>query len=102
MNERFKIYLISGIVIIALVAVLIYKNPTLTGRVVGNGVIYEEKAFSDKVDVTTSKNTTYTWKIKNPGNIKSIKATGSVSSNASAKVYIEKDGKRYLIYNKSN
>ncbi|MEK6892175.1 MAG: hypothetical protein AABX25_03245 [Nanoarchaeota archaeon] len=41
---------------------------------------------------------TYEWNVKNPGNITSLKATGSVSSNGTAKVYVEKDGKRYLVF----
>ena len=38
------------------------------------------------------------FQVKNPGNIKSIKATGSVTSNGTAKVYIEKNGTKYLLF----
>ena len=34
------------------------------------------------------------------GKISSIKTTGSVIGNGTVKIYIEKDGKKYLIYKK--
>src|SRR3989338_6773225 len=53
---------------------------------------------SDNVNMQVNQSGTYQWNVSNPGNITSLKATGSVSSNGTAKVYIEKDGKRYLVF----
>ena len=45
----------------------------------------------------------YTWNPDKEGIIESIKASGKVIGNGTVKIYIEKDGEKYLIYdNKAN
>ena len=57
-----------------------------------------EAIASDNLNMQINESGTYEWNVRNPGNITSLKATGSVSSNGTAKVYVEKDGKRYLVF----
>lgn len=52
----------------------------------------------DNLDVQVNESGVYEWQVKNPGSIKSLKASGSVSSNGTARVYIEKNGTRYLLF----
>ena len=58
----------------------------------------KETIYSARLMLEKNESGTYNWTLKNPGSIISLKATGSVSSNGSAKVYIEKDGKKYLLF----
>jgi len=58
----------------------------------------KEATYKDNLNLKVNESGTYEWQPKNPGNIKSIQATGSVEGNGSVKIYIEKDGKRYLAY----
>ena len=88
------------IVIVALgVALILFK--TLLSKesgVTGKVVQGEQTVFSENLKLVVNESGTYEWKVNNPGSIKSLKATGAVSPNGSAKVYIEKQGKRTLLF----
>ena len=90
---------ISTAVIIILIAIIflciiIFKEPAITGRVVEG----KESIFSENLNLQINESGTYEWQVKNPGSIKSLKATGSVNPNGTARVYVEKDGKRLLLF----
>ena len=91
---KFPITAIILIAIIIIAGVLITKKPSVTGKVVQN----KETVFTDNLNLQVNESGTYEWKVKNPGSIKSIKATGFVSSNGTAKVYIEKNGTKQLLF----
>lgn len=89
-------YAIPFILIMAIIllGVVIFKNPAITGKAVqGQQIFYSENLYIQK-----NESGTYAWQVKNPGSIKSLKATGSVTSNGTAKVYVEKNGTRYLLF----
>ena len=87
-------YAIPVAVLLIVAASLFLLKPSLTGFV----VVAEEKTYSDNLNLKINESGTYEWQVKNPGNMKSIKVTGSIGGNGTAKIYIEKGGKRYLIY----
>ena len=64
----------------------------------GYTVLTQEKIYDDNLNLQINESSNYTWTLKNPGKLKSIKATGSVFGNGTVKIYIEKGGERYLIY----
>ena len=86
--------LIFLIVIIVLIGILIFKKPATTGKV----ILSKETIYSDNLNIKTNESSTYIWQIKNPGNIKSLKATGFVTSNGTARVYVEKNSTKYLLF----
>ncbi len=91
------LYKYGFVIIIALIIVLgfvIFKRPSITGKVVSG----TETVYSENLNIEKNESGTYEWQVKNPGNIKSIKATGSVTSNGTAKVYIEKNGSKLLLF----
>lgn len=81
-------------IIMIVLGILIFKKPVVTGRVIQG----KETVFSENLNLQINESGTYEWKVKNPGSIKSLKATGSVSSNGTAQVYIEKNGTRQLLF----
>ena len=88
-----------GIIVISIIGIIIlsifiFEKPAVTGKVIEG----KETVFSENLNIEKNESGTYEWSVKNPGIIKSLKATGSVSSNGSAKVYIEKDGKKFLLF----
>lgn len=87
------IILVAIIAIIALGSFMIPK-PAITGFF----IITKETTHSDNLNLVVNESKNVSWFLKNPGDIKSIKATGGVSRNGSAKVYLEKDGKKILIF----
>lgn len=82
------------LIIAASLAVFLLKNPSITGKAVGG----KETVFSENLRLQVNESGTYEWQVKNPGAIKSLKATGAVSSNGTARVYIENNGTRQLIF----
>ncbi len=89
-NLQITIFLI----IIIVLGILLFKKPAVTGRVIEG----KEAIFSENLNLQVNESGAYEWQVKNPGSIKSLKASGSVSSNGTARVYIEKNGTRELIF----
>ena len=87
-------YAVPFVIILVVITSLFLLKPAITGHVVLN----EETIYNESLNLKISESDTYEWNVKNPGNIKSLKASGSITGNGTVKVYIEKDGKKYLIY----
>jgi len=83
------------IMLLVLLASLIFvAKPDITGYV----VLTQEKIYEDSLNLVVTQSENYTWTPKNIGDIESIEASGRVKGNGTVKIYIEKDGKRYLIF----
>jgi len=93
-KSRSSAILISLLIILVLLGIFIFKKPAVTGKVIQG----KETVYSENLNIQKNESGTYEWQVKNPGSIKAIKATGSVTSNGTAKVYIEKDGQKYLVF----
>lgn len=85
-------------VILIILGLSFFKEPAITGRVIEG----RETVFSENLNLEVNESGTYEWNVKNPGSIKSLKLSGSVSSNGSAKVFIEKNGTRQLLFDSTN
>ena len=95
-RKKQKNYSIQFALIIAIIilGIIIFKESVITGKVIeGQQIIY-----SENLNIRKNESGTYEWNVKNPGSIKSLKATGSVTSNGTAKVYLEKNGTKYLLF----
>ena len=87
-------YTVPFIILLLLITSLFLFKPEISGYV----VLTQEKTYDDNLNLAINKSTDYIWTLKNPGKLKSIKATGSVTGNGTVKIYIEKGGEKYLIY----
>jgi len=82
-------------VILALVMVgAFYLEPIITGFV----TVTKQLNYTDEVNLEFNEDQTYVWTLSNPGNLKSVKIDGSIIGNGEAKVYIENNGIRHLIF----
>lgn len=93
-KKKMSISLAVLIMVLVVLAIILLKEPSITGKVVQG----EETVFSENLNLQVNESGTYEWQVKNPGTIKSLKATGSVTSNGTARVYIEKNGTRYTLF----
>ena len=77
-----------------------FLEPTITGfATVTEQLNYTDTVnLKDTVNLEFAESSEYIWNLENPGNLKSVKIDGSKSKKGKAKVYIEKDGIRYLIF----
>ena len=73
---------------------LFILKPSTTGYV----VLGKEAAYNKTLNLKVNESGNYTLNLKNPGIIKSIQASGNVIGNGTVKIYIQKDGKKYLIF----
>ncbi|MBI2541326.1 hypothetical protein HYV80_01275 [Candidatus Woesearchaeota archaeon] len=87
-------YAIPFAAILLIIASLLLLKPSITGNV----ALDREIAYTENLNLQMNESGEYNWTLKNPGVMKSLKASGSVTGNGTVKVYIEKDGKRQLIY----
>ena len=94
-GEKDKIIIAFTLVAIATIILGFFVlRPSITGF----AVITKETSFSDNLNLVVNESSNVTWNLKNPGNLKLIKAAGAISRNGTAKVYIEKDGEKLLIF----
>ena len=89
-------YGIAFIILLLIILGLFFLKSSFTGYV----AFGKETTYNENLNLKINESGNYTWVLDKPVNIRSIKAAGSIIGNGSVKIYIEKDGKRYLIYNK--
>ena len=94
--NRRKDYIIpiAMIIVLVILGVFLFKKPAITGKAVQGA----ETAYSENLYIQKNESGAYEWQVKNPGDIKSLRASGSVTSNGTAKVYVEKNGTKYLLF----
>ncbi len=84
---------VYGILALALVGIY-YLEPAITGFV----TVTKEFNYTDDVNLEFSESAEYTWNLANPGNLKSVKVSGNMDDQGEARVYIENNGIRHLIF----
>ena len=84
---------VYGILALALVGIY-YLEPAITGFV----TVTKELNYSDDINLEFSESAEYTWNLANPGNLKSVKVSGKMDDQGEARVYIENNGVRHLIF----
>jgi len=91
-----KVYIIAFFFIIFLILMgfVIFKKPSITGRAVQS----QQILYNENLNIKKNESGNYTWQVKNPGSINSLKVTGSVTSNGTAKIYVERNGTQYLLF----
>lgn len=92
-NKLLK-YGFSIAILLLIISVLFMSKPQITGYT----IFAQEKTYEDNLSLVINESGNYTWSIDKIGDITSIKANGKVKGNGTVKVYIEKDGERYLIF----
>lgn len=93
-TKKFDRILLIFIITITLLVIFIFTKPSITGKV----ILDKETVHSETLNIQKNESGVYEWRVKNPGDIKSLKVTGSVSANGTARVYIEKEGERRLLF----
>jgi len=91
--EILAIYFILALVLTG----IFLLEPTITGFI----TVAKLVNHTDDVNQEFNETSEYVWNLQNPGNLKSIKIDGSKSKEGEAKIYIENDGVRYLIFDSS-
>ncbi len=93
MHAKLK-FIIMLAIIAALAGYILLNKPSITGLV----VVTKESSFRDSLGLVINESKNVTWNVKNPGNLNSIKLDGRMSRNGSAKVYIQKDNEKILLF----
>jgi len=93
-DNKYVIYTVPIILLLLITGILFVSQPEITGYV----TLTQEKTYTDNLDLIVNESGNYTWTIDQEADIKSILANGKVKGNGTVKIYIEKNGERYLIY----
>src|SRR3989344_8558165 len=92
-NKPHKMELWMFLVAAAIAFVGIYfLGPSITGFVI------KEAGYEKDVNLVITSNGNYTLSLDNIGELKSLKIDGRVTSYGKARVYIEQDGLKYLVF----
>src|SRR3989338_4832429 len=93
-DKKLNIAIVLAVVILVALVLFISKKPSITGLV----VVTKESSHSDSLNLIVNESKDVMWNVRNPGSLQSIKASGKISRNGTAKVYVEKDNERVLIF----
>jgi len=93
-DKKYVVYTVPILLLLLTTGILFISKPEITGYV----TLEREKTYIDDLNLVINESGNYTWTIDEVGDIKSIMASGKIKGNGSVKIYIEKDGQRYLIY----
>ena len=93
-DKKLNIAIVLAVVIFIALALFISKKPSITGLV----VVTKESSHSDSLNLIVNESKDVIWNVRNPGNLQSIKANGKISRNGTAKLYLEKDNEKILIF----
>ena len=63
--------------------------------------VFEEKNYTQQLDLEVNNKSEHLWVLGNPGDLRSIKLSGYFGRGTSAKVYIDHDNEKYLIFDSS-
>ena len=88
--EVLGVYAVLAMVLVG----IFYLEPVITGFV----TVTKQLNYTDEVNLEFNEDQTYVWTLENPGNLKSVKISGSMNEEGGARVYIEDEGIRYLIF----
>ena len=91
-----KIELLFNIALVAVGFVIYYLNPAIAGFIV------KDASYKDNLNLVVASSGNYTWQPKNAGALKSLRLDGSMSKYGKARVYLETNGARYLVFDSSN
>src|SRR3989338_10861527 len=95
-NKPHKVELWMFLAAAAIAVVGIYfLGPSITGFVI------KEAGYEKDVNLVITSNGNYTLDLDNIGELKSLKIDGRVTSYGKARVYIEQDGTRHLVFDSS-
>jgi len=75
-----------------------YLEPAITSFV----TVTKQINYTDDVNLEFDESGIYVWELANPGPLKSIKISGSKIEQGQAKVYLEDNGVRHLIFDSTN
>ena len=69
-----------------------FLGPTITGFVI------RELSHADNLNLVVTSGGNYTWSLKNTGELKSARLDGKITNYGTARIYLESEGARYLIF----
>ena len=92
--KKLYIAILLAVIIIIALGIFIVKKPSITGLV----VITKETEHTDSLNLAVNESKDVMWNVRNPGSLQSIKASGKISRNGTAKVYVEKGNEKFLIF----
>jgi len=92
-NRLFR-YGIPVLLSLILISIFFISKPEITGH----ATLTQEKTYNDALNLVINESGNYKWALEKQGIMKAVRASGSVIGNGTVKIYIEKEGRRYLIY----
>ena len=92
-DKLYKIESLTFLIALIIAGIGIYYfGPSITSFVV------KEFSYSDDLNLVVTSSGNYTWQIANIGSLRVLKLNGRITTYGKAKVYLESNGEKYLIF----
>lgn len=99
MNHEIELKSLLAVLTLLVVFAFLIKVSDFSGKgITGFVTVAEQSNHSEIVSLEFSESGTYTWNLENIGQLKSVRIDGTKTEQGSARVYIENDNTRYLIF----
>lgn len=82
------------LIIMMIISTFLFYESGITSLVVAN----KQHNFTDYIGQKFSENTEYVWELENEGKLKSLKISGEVKTNGTARVYLLYENETYLVF----
>ncbi len=89
-NRKESIFSVA--VLVLSILGMYYLGPAMTGFVV------QEKTFANEPNIVAASNGTYTFETDEAGELKSMAVDGKISAGKKARIYLDANGTRYLVF----
>jgi len=100
-SQNWKVKVFQGFVVILIACSILLFTELKKPMTIGYS-IFQEKIYTDYVNLTITKNQEFEWSPQNVGELNSISISGEIIGKGIVKVYIENDGKKYLLFDSQN
>ena len=75
-----------------------YIAPGITGFV----TVTKQSNYTDDINIDFKQSAVYDWRLAHHGGLRSINLDGSLIGNGTAKVYLENNGEKYLVFDSAS
>ncbi|GAF99560.1 unnamed protein product, partial [marine sediment metagenome] len=91
----------SAIITLLAIIIVMLSISFIGVQLTGLAIFGDRVSYEDNIGLMFENSTTHTWEPANKGELYSIKLSGTIIGNGTVKVYLERKGNRYLIFDSS-
>ena len=97
-EHKAKKVLIAAVPLLFIFALIVYPFVFDSKSITTLATVAKNNNFTDNINIKFIQNSNYSWNLENKGILKSLRISGNIKKNGSARVYLEHENQRYLVF----